>query len=209
MNLLEMIVIVTIAVCALIGYHTGLLRVIYSLFAWTAAFALGSFASPYLAVFLKQNTGMGEAIQKACVRYLEQLAGSRTDDPTIAVFGELLEDSGIYEGIATQAAEYIIKGISFFLVMLAIGILMSLLWRLLDVASRLPVIEGANKMLGAAAGALKGLVIVWGAFCVIRLCSGTEIGGELVSRIEESAVLKGIYDFNFLFWIVLKVLKQA
>lgn len=206
MNVLEVIVIATIAICAVIGYCTGFLRVIYSLFAWTAALALGSMAAPHLAVFLEQNTGMKAAIQKICADYIAKLAGTQTTEPAIAVFGSFLEDSGIYEGIAAEAAGYAMKGISFFLVMLTIGIFMQLLWRILDVASHLPVIEGANKMLGAAAGAFKGLVMVWGVFCVIQLCSGIGLGGVLVGWIEESAFLKELYQYNFLFWIIWRVL---
>ncbi|MCI9378716.1 MAG: CvpA family protein [Eubacterium sp.] len=206
MNIFEIIVIAIIAIYALVGYHTGFLRVIYSLFAWTLAFALGSFASPHLAAFLEQNTGIKGAIQKACEGYLSKLAGSKITDPTIAVFGGVLEDTGIYEGIAAKAAGYLLKGVSFLAVMLVIGILMSLLWHILDVASHLPVIEGANKMLGAAAGALKGFMIVWGIFSVVRLCSGTQIGEMALGWIEESVLLKNLYEYNFLIWIIMKVL---
>ena len=206
MNILEIIVIGIIALFALTGYFTGFFRVIYSLFAWTLAFALGTWATPYVAGFLEQNTGMGAAIQKACAGYIAKLAGEKTKDSAIAVFGELLEDTGIYERIAAEVTGYILKGIAFLLVMLAIGILMQLLWHILDLASRLPVLEGLNKMLGAVAGALKGLVIVWGLFCVIQLCSVTEIGQTLLGLIEESPVLKGIYEYNFLFRIIMKII---
>ena len=205
MNILEIIVIGIIALFTLTGYFTGFFRVIYSLFAWTLAFTLGTWATPYVAGFLGQNTGLGAAIQKACAGYIARLAGERTADSAIAVFGELLEDTGIYERIASEVTGYILKGMAFLLVMV-IGILMQVLWHILDLASRLPVLEGLNKMLGAAAGALKGLVIVWGLFCIIQLCSMTEIGQTLLSRIEESPVLKGIYDYNFLFRIIMKII---
>lgn len=209
MNILEIIVICVIAICALIGYHAGFLRIVYSLFAWTLALALGGIASPRLAVFLERHTGVKDALQKACVSYIAKLAEAKTSDPAIEVFGGFLEDSGLYEGIAAQAADFILRGISFLLVMVAIGILMNLLWHVLDMASRLPVVEGMNKLLGAAAGALKGLIIVWGAFCVIQLCVGTEIGKLLLGWIEESKALKALYEYNFLFMIIMKLLRAA
>ena len=206
MNILEIIVLVTIVLCTLIGYYSGFIKVVFSLFSWTLALGLGTWAAPHVAVFLEQNTGVKTAIQKACVGYISRLAQKETADSTMAVFGELLEGTGIYEGIAAEAAGYILKGISFFLVMLAIGILLHLLWRVLDLASHLPVIEGANKTLGAFAGFLKGLVIVWGVFSVIQLFSITHAGGVFLGWIEESAWLKILYEYNFLFRIIMKVL---
>lgn len=206
MNLLEIIVIGIVAVCIFIGYRTGFLQVVYSLFAWTLALALGTWASPYLVEFLEQNTGIKAAIQEFCVGYIENLAKEQTTEPAMAVFGELLEGTGIYEGIAAEAAGFVLKGIAFLVTMIAVGILLHLLWRILDLASHLPVIEGANKMLGAAAGALKGLLIVWALLGVIRLCGTIGVGGQLLGWVEESVWLKEVYEYNFLFRIIMKLL---
>lgn len=206
MNILEIFVLITIVFCTFMGYRSGLIRVIFSLFSWALALGLGSLAAPHVAVFLEQNTGVKSIIQEMCVGYISRLAQNETADSTIAVFGEFLEGTGIYEGIAAEIAGYILKGVSFFLVMIAVGILMNLLWYILDLASHLPVIEGANKTLGAAVGLLKGLVIVWGLFGIIQLCSVTAAGGILLEWIEESFWLKELYEYNFLFRIIMRLI---
>ena len=137
-------------------------------------------------------------VDMAAQRYVNHI-NLTAQTPVITIHGQ---NTGNFQEDARWLEDTLMR----LLVMLVIGILMQVLWHILDLASRLPVLEGLNKMLGAAAGALKGLVIVWGLFCIIQLCSMTEIGQTLLSRIEESPVLKGIYDYNFLFRIIMKII---
>lgn len=74
MNVLEIFVFGIIAVCALVGYITGFLRTIYSLFAGVLVLAFVTWATPQVTVFLEENTGFGQIVQDKCVDYIQEIA---------------------------------------------------------------------------------------------------------------------------------------
>lgn len=232
MNGLEIAVIIIIAVCVLAGYYVGFLRVLYSLAAWILVLAFVTWTTPYMADFLEKNTGIKEAIQEKCIDYMAQMTEEKisqgaeeygngqqqnlenpdifipisiieqvTGNAAIAV-GEILKDSGLYEEMAEKIARFIIEGIAFFITMTVAGILTFWISRMLDIISRIPVLRGPNKALGAVAGGLKGLVITWLLFYFIDLCAASEFGKQLHIYIEESWILSGLYQYNILFQII-------
>lgn len=215
MNGLEITVIVIIAVCVLVGYYTGFLRVLYSLAAWILVLAFVTWTTPYMTDFLEKNTNMSNAIQEKCIEYMSEMAKDKTTDifvpesaigeiPEIgaAVIGGILETSGLYEEMAAKIAHFIIEGIAFFITMTIAGMLAFWISHMLNIISRIPVIQGPNKALGAVAGGLKGLVIIWLMFYVIDLCAASEIGKQLHNYIEESQVLGVLYENNILLKII-------
>ncbi len=205
MNGLEITVLLILAASAFMGWRTGFLRVLYSLLAWTLALTFGTWATPHIASYLEQNTGIQAALQSQCADYLQKLAEQKAD-PAVSLFGTILGDAGIYDTIAAEAAGFLINGISFFLAIVLVGILMRLGLYALDGASHLPVIEETNKALGAAAGLFKGLIITWILFYLITLFGATETGSRLLSYIEESPFLSAIYNYNILLQLIMKFL---
>ena len=75
----------------------------------------------------------------------------------------------------------------------------------LDLFSRLPMLNFVNHLGGLAVGALQGLFAVWLIFLVISLFSATEIGMTLMNMVNESALLKPMYESN----MFLKIVTQA
>ena len=74
MNGLEAAVIGIIGISALVGYVTGFLRVIYSLFAWFLVLTFVTWATPHAALFLENELGLKQAIEEKCIDYMEVLA---------------------------------------------------------------------------------------------------------------------------------------
>lgn len=215
MNGLEITVIVILAVCVLAGYYTGFLRVLYSLAAWILVLAFVTWATPYMTDFLEKNTNMPNVIQEKCIDYMSDMAKDKKSGIFIpesaiegfsesgaAAIGGILEASGLHEEMAAKITHFIIEGIAFFISMAVAGILAFWISHMLNVISRIPVIQGPNKALGAVAGGLKGLVVIWLMFYFIDLCSASEFGKQLHNYIEESRVLSVLYENNILFKII-------
>lgn len=224
MGWFDWVVLGIIALCAWIGYRRGFLRVVYSLFAWMLMLAFVIWATPHLAEFLEENTGLKAAVQEKCADYLESLAEEKLAEgveeygknqqeaqfflpegiieeimgAASGSVGEILEDSGIYEEISASAAHFVIEGIAFFAAMTAAGILLRMLLYFLNEASHLPVLEDANQLLGAAAGAAKGLLIVWLIFFVITVGAPWGVTAPLLEEIEKSMLLHFLYENNLL-----------
>lgn len=207
---LEIIVFAVIALSALIGYYRGFLRVMYSLVSWVIVLALVVFAAPHLADFLENETKLKTNIQAKCVDYLEDNAGSlisenisdEITDSAASVIGTLLVGSGLYEEAAGEIAHFIVEGIAFFIVMTIAGIFTFSVFHMLDFASRIPVIKGPNKVLGAVAGGLKGLAFIWLSFYIISLCAASGFGGDAYRFIKESPFLNPLYENNPVFLIL-------
>ena len=115
----------------------------------------------------------------------------------------ILDSSGTYSMIAEEIADFILKGISFFLAMAIAMIAMHLVSRIFRIVSRIPILRGVNRYLGMVIGALYGIVIVWIAFYLIAICSSSEIGAALISYIYESKFLAYLYENNLIITLVL------
>ena len=74
MNILEIIVIITIAFCTIAGYYRGFLKTAYSIAAWFLVLVFVTAATPFFTGFLEKNTGLKDAIQEKCADYIEDLA---------------------------------------------------------------------------------------------------------------------------------------
>lgn len=237
MNGLEIAVLSVIAVCGLIGYFTGFLRAVYSLFAWIFLLAFVAWATPRATVFIEENTGIGQVVQDKCADYIRELADekirlevehnqneSQSDlegmygllpkeiveefaDYAAGTAGEALEEAGVYKEIAGIVSHYILEGIVFLFMMTVGGILTHWIAHALDLASRFPALKGPNKILGAAFGMAKGLFLVWICFLILTLLGGGESGNLLLASIEESRFLQFLYQNNILLWLLMGVLR--
>ena len=110
--------------------------------------------------------------------------------------GEILEQSGVYDGIAETLTQFIIKGIAFFIALIIAAILSGVIRCLLGFISEILVIHGVNRGLGTAAGALYGFIFVWIGMYFVALCCTSEVGRLLYSYIQESLVLTALYENN-------------
>lgn len=231
MNLLEIIVLAVLAVCILIGYWRGFLKSVYSIAAWCIVLAFVTFAAPSLTDFLEKNTGIKDVIQEKCADYLEKMAeekmmeeglgheagenGLVPDDilegltgSAATIIGGAIAESGVYEELAEQISHFIIEGIAFFLVMTVSGIVTLWISHMLNFVSKIPAVQGPDKLLGAVAGGLKGLIFIWILFYIISLCAASGFGAQYLGYIEESPFLKALYENNLLLLIVLKLVKK-
>lgn len=227
MNGLEIAALLIIVIFSLTGYIMGFLRVAYSLAAWVIAISFVTFATPYVTDFLETNTNIKPAIQESCEDYIAKLAEEKISQEANSYHSEtqqeagnsfflpesimkeitgaaggLLADSGLYKEIAGQVAHYILKGIAFLLTMLIIGIVTFWISRMLDIVSRLPIIRGPNKALGAVMGGIKGIIFVWLFFFIVQLCSASELGKQFLLYINESVFLRFLYENNILMQIL-------
>ena len=117
---------------------------------------------------------------------------------------ELLESYDVYGKAAVSMAELIIKGISFVLALIIGGILSAIIVKLIGFISNLPLIGFANSILGLAAGAVNGLLIVWVAFYLVAAWSTTEFCSTVISYIYANEFLTTLYEKNILLSILLK-----
>ena len=67
---------------------------------------------------------------------------------------------------------------------------------ILNVLTKLPVINGINKIAGAAVGGIKCIIFIWIAFLVLTLLCNTTLGQQGMALIQQDAFLNFLYSQN-------------
>ncbi len=99
----------------------------------------------------------------------------------------------------------IINAIGFVVTFIIVCLAVFIVGKILDVVSKLPIINGINKVAGVAAGAFEALLIVWFLFAVVTMFAATDFGQYMLSLINKSKILSFIYEHNI---ISTKIFKQ-
>lgn len=87
---------------------------------------------------------------------------------------------------------------------LIVHLLLWLLISALSILANLPVIRVVNRVAGLALGLLQAMLVLWLAFLILSLVSGTGIGIQLMKMVESSTWLNWLYQSNLFLKIVLR-----
>jgi len=117
-------------------------------------------------------------------------------EQTNELTGDLMENYGLYDKTAVAMADLFLKGISTLVAMVAGAVLSAFISVILGFIAKLPLIGFANRVLGLAAGAANGLLIVWLAFYLVAVLCTTQLGSEVITYINASKFLTYIYENN-------------
>ena len=93
---------------------------------------------------------------------------------------------------------------AFLVSVLIVHLLLWLSISALSILTNLPVIRVVNRVAGLALGLLQALLVLWLAFLILSLVSGTGIGMQLMKMVESSNWLNWLYQSNLFLKIVLR-----
>lgn len=82
-----------------------------------------------------------------------------------------------------------------------VGVFLGIFIHALDIFTKLPIIEGVNRLSGALFGLIQGLIIVWGIFFLVSFCQESEFGKQVMESIQGNVFLRQLYELNFLEWL--------
>lgn len=233
-NWLSVIAGVYLLGMVLYGHHRGFIRLVVSIFAMILSLTVVRVSLPVVTTYLKENTTLQQTVSQNIVKAAglaqEQSSGEEISDKPSAqrtmienlnlprtIKSALIENnnSEIYQMMGVQAftdyvgnylADTIINSAGFVLLFAAVYMASKLIIRWLDIIARLPIISGINKLAGAIAGGLEGLLFLWLACLLVTAFSGTEWGMMITRQIESSQWLSFLYSHNLLNLMVLGVL---
>lgn len=194
MNWLLIVVICIIAWNAVRGYTRGLLRIVYSLVACILMLTASSMAAPYVRDTILSQTGIESVIYSNIEKQIAVQGQKATGDFDMANI--LLQQSGAYDSVSMQLTNAIMTGISFFIVIFLLGIVEYFVRRLIRKIERVPVISTVNRVAGFGVGFIKGIVIVWLLLALISLLATSEAGQTMTVYINDSLMLKYLYENN-------------
>ena len=228
-NWLLWIVLIFLAVMIFVGLKKGLVKMLFSIISLIATIILTVIIGPHVATYLKDNTPVYETVQEKTCLFIENALIKMEDEageskkiedlPLPDVIKDwLLENNneetyGIFgadslgEYISEYVSNVVINAIAFVSTFLVIFIAIKLVVYFLDLLSKLPLLNGLNKTLGAALGLLEGFIILWLLCLLVTAGAGSEAGQTMLALINESEFLSFIYNNNYLMRVATDVLK--
>ncbi len=221
---------------ALYGHYRGFLSIAVTMSALMASILLVRLVTPYVTVFLKENTHIQQKIQEILIEStgaemlleLDKLPQTHLSAGQQALIEQLkipsqmkevlLENNNgeIYRALGVETfLEYISTYFSDMVLNLAgsavlffiVYFALRMLIRALNLVSRLPILHGMNQIAGALAGLFQGLIWLWAGCMLVDLCSCMEWTAAVYGQIQNSFWLSFLYQNNFLNGILMGVLR--
>ena len=208
------VIIFLIAMIAYV-YMRGLIKIVFSMVATIATIILAAVLTIPFSGVLK-NTGIGDGIE-ASVREIVEEAHIIDEESVMeldfpkAVLEPIAKGTkdaqdAIQEYVIEELTDTIIKALTFLGLTLIIYIVIRIIIGVLDVFSKLPIINGINKWAGAVIGLVQGLLFIWIASLILTAFSDKEWAQEVFRQINDNGFLSFIYNNNMVIWLVTRLL---
>ncbi len=208
-------VLIFLALMTAYGYIRGLIKIVFSLVAMVATIIVAAILTIPVSSVLK-NTSAGDSVRE----YVQEMvdAADIVDVESISNLGlpEIILKP-IEEGAEKTAMEInefavdaltdtIINALSFFVLSVIIYIVIRIIFVVLNVFAKLPLINEVNKWTGAAVGFVNGLLYLWVAALALAAFGSKPWAQEALRLINENAILSFIYNHNLIVWLAAHVL---
>ena len=182
MALLDIIFLVFIGLFALVGFYKGLVDSILSLFGTLASLALAIFGGVRIANYVRTLIDLDGYMNSFLVDILKI-----TQDKVTFLGMEIARTT-----IANYLGTILICILTFIVIRLTISTVGKILGTLTD-SSKL--LKSANRLLGLAFGALKGLLLVCCFFVILTMVSFVEpLRVKFEPAIEETKIVSVVYE---------------
>ncbi len=219
--ILDISVVAIILIFLLIGLKNGMAKTLFSLIktivAVVVSILLGQLAAQAIyESFIKTNliSDMEKAINDASGGHLDEIENALNQVPNFIInllpnFGidtsSISSDTNSSQGLANNIEStispvivLILSAICILLIYIIVSLLLKLLDKLISKIVKLPVINGADRILGGVFGVAIGLVIVMGLVFVIKIFVpyiDAQISQAILNpqAIEDTIVFKHIY----------------
>ena len=208
---IDIISVILIVVSFVRGSMKGFIKSVWRLAAWVITAVL-TFSLLTPAYEFALNLPVSEKLNTQVHQYLDERLTNGNEQEAVMITGlpEFLGESIDLSQLTSEAAQnfdnavsdfaknitnIIIKIAVFILLFLIIRILLWFVFNVLNVASKLPVIKGANKLLGGIAGVLGTMFVI---YLVCAFISFFASNAGVIEVINSSYIVKYSYNNNIL-----------
>lgn len=228
------VVIVLLLLCFFYGLRRGFLKIVLTTLALVVTIVAAGLLTPYLSKWLG-TTFIGTGIEKSIDSYMDkkidksseamvnktkELQETVIDKLPLPKFlkkdiskknetsqYKLLDVSTFKEYISKRLSNIILQAISYIILLVVIYAVLRIILRIIGVIGKIPIIGGINRLLGGVLCLIEGLLILWCICFLVTAISGTAFGESVLKVINESPVLRVIYDNNLLVTLAGSVFK--
>lgn len=215
----------------LYGHYRGFIRLCVSAAALIFTLFAVKAGMPQVTDFLKQNTSIQQTIQdnlrdsmgitnapdepmplpaqqRAVIENLnlpESIKETLIDHNNQEIY-RLLGVNDFFDYVGAYITDRILNALAFVLLFLVVYVGLRLLAFWLNLAAKLPILSGLNRIAGALLGLLQALVFFWVFGLALNLFIGTLWGQNLLSSIEATPWVAFLHRNNLLYQLILNVI---
>lgn len=194
----DIIVLLIIAAFAVIGVKRGFIRSVVGVLSFAASIALAWILHPVVSELMMSfgiDITLTERIRESMLGYVTA-GGEFTMLPEavrLAVEAGQLE---VVNAVAKSAADMAMNIIAFIGVLILSRVVIWIAIRLLNIMSKLPVINGFNRIAGLLLGLVQGVAVVYIALALIFAFAPVGTNDSINEIMEDSSVAILMYDNN-------------
>lgn len=204
--ILDLIFAVLIIMAFIIGIKKGLVKWVWSIAAWILTIVVVCVALTPAVNFL-HGTAIAENIHGSLYDSIAARAGTDTAE-TENMLPNWIENSSFSlaaenaaENAVNTVTDVVIKIIAAVGLFILVRIVLGIVFRVLDGASKLPVINGANKLLGGVFSAVNMLLCIYLAAAAFTLFADPAV----YEYINDTYIVKYLFNNNILMNIIMKL----
>ena len=226
------IVILFLLLCFFYGFRRGFLKIVLTTLALVVTIVAAGLIAPHLTDWL-ETTFIGKSVEKSIDSYVEtkiepksEAIVNKTKEMQEEIIQalplpkflrkdisnkndeseyKLLDVKNFKEYISTRLSRIVLQAICYILLLIVIYAVLRIILKIVGVIGKIPVIGGINRLLGAILCVIEGVLILWCICLLLTAISGTSVGIAALNVVEESPVLKLIYNNNLLVTLAGKV----
>ena len=198
---LDIILAAVLVIAFLTGVRQGLVKSIWRLAAWIIT-GIAVYIALEPVVEFMSTTPLYEKIYTSAYDIFSKEASTAAFSGLPEWLGKSKELTAVVnentafiaENVAEAIADIIIKAISAVGLFVVIRLVLSILFRIINIASRLPVINGVNKLLGGVFSLISIMICVYLILALASFFANPSVYGY----INESTAVKYLFNNNIL-----------
>lgn len=216
-------VIAFLIVMTFVGYSKGFIKIVLSLAVTIIALLASVLLAGPCSTFIKEHTPLYDTVKEQMADYVSEYIGEELDDASKDIQEEAIKKLNLPSSIqdklivnntdtvksemnvetfsnylAESLTDILLNAVTVLALFLVFKILLRVLIAVIDLFSKLPVVNFINKNLGAIVGFVEGILILWVICTALTAISGTNAGENIFSAIASNPVLSFIYNNNLL-----------
>lgn len=223
--MLLVLVFIFLVVMFLSGYEKGIIKIALSLISVMLSLLVVSGLTPlatkvvkstsmYDNIYTKVDTNvkrqlgyseygsqgiLGVEEQKRVINIdnMPDFVGKQLEEKS-SLFQKDMTFANIIEEFSKSLTDIIVNAIVYVVLFIIINVALRVVTRLLNLVSRLPILNTMNRIIGGALGLGEGLIIIWLVCLLIMSLQGTGTVDQVITLINGNQILKNIYDNNLL-----------
>lgn len=217
-NVTFIIAVLIVLLFIFLGAKRGFIMTIYHLLAFVIVIVATLILSPYVTDFAIKNEKIYGMIYRSVDKTIDidLFSEEKLEEyvknmnlPSVVEEGVINKGDNIKSSVNTLK-EVICRKISNMIVSIAcmiitfivITIIVAIIFKLLDLVARIPVLNTANRFGGAAVGIVEAVSLIWFICGLVPVFSTTEIGMRILSDINNNKILLYMYEHNLISEIV-------